>query len=365
MLVVTRSSRYMLLSLFVLAISACSFTSEKEDGYKGVYSSKAPKEYTLEMPPDLVAPDSSSALTIPGFSGGDSASDNTVLPRSSSGVRFVREGDVFWLEIKAKPEVLWVQLHNFFKELGFSFVTDNPENGLLETDWLENRINTPSGWFTSFISGLFSTGIKDKFRIRLERDDKENITRVFISHQGLSEESHSDWGSSDINISWKLRESDPDLEAEMLQRFLVYRGVAKAQAKKITSIKKQTDRAVFIEDKSTKTYRVEVNEIFPRTWRRISIALDRMGIVIEDRNRSKGVYYIKTTEGFTKVNDEDENWFASIFSSSSAGLQVASFQLKVDEIEAKTVISILNENGEPDTSKTGYFILKKLKEHLD
>ncbi len=362
MLAVTKSYKVFLLSVFILAVSACSSTPDSDDNYKGIYSSKTPKDYSLEVPPDLVEPDSSNALILPTLS--ERSEADLVLARSSSGVRFVREGDVFWLEIKGKPDQIWGQVRNFFKDLGFSFTIDSPVNGLLETNWLENRIDTPSGWFMSMLSKLGSTGIRDRYRIRLERSEKDDVTLMFITHQGLQEQSNSDWAGSDFSIVWEMRDSDPELEAEMLQRFLVFRGVAKVDAKQITAVKHIAERATLIEDKADKSYRIEVNEIFSRTWRRISIALDRMGLDIEDRNRSEGIYYIKTTEDFIKVNEEDKSWFASIFSSSDEAMQVAAFQLRVEEVDAKTVISIFDQSGERDKSKTGYFILKKIKDHL-
>jgi len=375
MLVVTKSYNIFLVGLFVFTLSACSSTTVEDDDYKGVYSTKKTSEHSLEVPPDLVAPDSSNALNIPGLSSSganfseysnlEPGSTNNILPKSSSGTRFVREGRTFWLEIDAKPDEIWTQARSFFMDLGFSFVRENPVNGLLETNWLENRFDVPTGWFSSLLSGLFSTGLMDKYRIRIERSDKDNVSLLFITHQGLKETSYGDLSETDFSIKWLPREADPELEAEMLQRFLVFRGVTKTQAKQLTMQKKNTEISKLIKDKSGNNYVIEVSEIFPRTWRRISIALDRMGLVVEDINRSKGLYYIKTTEDFIKNQDaKDKGWFASIFSAKDEPLKVEQYQLSVDEVENKTTINILNGSGEKDTSKTGYFILKKLQTQL-
>jgi len=374
MLVVKKSRNVVFLSVFIFGLSACSSTPSKDEGYKGVYSSKTSSSGpSLEVPPDLVAPESNNAMSIPSLSGSGSSyslysnsassSSSKVLPLSSSGIRFVRDGSVFWLEIKSKPDEIWGQARNFFKDLGFGFVREQPVNGVMETNWLENRFDVPTGWFASMLGGLFSTGLMDKYRVRIERSD-DDTSRLFITHQGLKEVSYGSWSESDYSIKWQPRESDPELEAEMLQRFLAFRGVDKAHAKQTVALGKSSERAKLIQDKSEKFYTVEVSEIFPRTWRRISIALDRMGLIVEDRNRSKGIYYIKTTDDFIKGDEEDKNWFASIFSSSESTLKVATYQLNVDDVDTKTIISIRNEAGEQDVSKTGYFILKKLQDYL-
>lgn len=374
MSIVTKSCNALLVGLFVFTLSACSSTTVVDDDYKGVYNTKKSTKHALEVPPDLVAPDSSNALNIPSLSGSGAnfseysnlgaGSGNNVLPKSAAGTRFVREGRSFWLEIESKPDEIWRQARSFFMDLGFSFVRENPVNGLIETNWLENRLDVPTGWFSSLLGGLFSTGLMDKYRIRIEHGDKDNVSLLFITHQGLKEVSYGNWSETDYSIKWQPRESDPELEAEMLQRFLVFRGVAKAQAKQLTSQKKNIEIAKLVKDKSGLNNIIEVNEIFPRTWRRISIALDRMGLVIEDRNRSKGIYYIKTTEDFIKGDSEDKSWLESIFTSKNEQLKIEPFQLSVDDVENKTIIGILNGSGEKDNSKTGYFILKKLQAQL-
>lgn len=376
MSVVTKSYQVFLLGLFFITISACSSTP-KDEGYKGIYDAKTTSDYSLEVPPDLTSPSSSNALIIPNvansgssfseYSNTRSTSSGGILPKSSSGVRFVRDGGLFWLEIESEPDEIWQQVRTFFMDLGFSFVTENPVNGLLETNWLENRFDVPTGWIASMLGGLFSSGTMDKYRIRIERTDKDNVSLLFITHQGLKEESAGGYYSeNDLAIAWLPRESDPELEAEMLQRYLAYRGIRKAQAKRIVSKSKSIDRAKLIKGKDDNSYVIEVSEIFPRTWRRISIALDRMGLVVEDRNRSQGIYYIKTTEGFVKGDRHgDSGWFASLFSSSSEHMQIAQFQLKVDDLDSKTRITILNDAEEQDKSKTGLFILEKLKAQLN
>jgi len=373
MSVVTKICNTFVVGIFVSLMLGCSSTSVIDDDYKGVYDTKKSSEGSLEVPPDLSAPDSSNALRVPSLSNtsvnfsdysnlGLDASGN-VLPKSTAGVRFVREGRSFWLEVHSKPDELWLQSRNFFKDLGFTFVSQNPVHGIIETEWLENRFDVPTGWFASLLGGLHSTGLMDKYRIRIERGNKDNVSLLFITHQGLKEKSYGAWSDADVTVKWEARESDPELEAEMLQRFLVFRGVAKAQAKRLTA-KNKNQMTKLIKDEVGNTKSIEVNEIFPRTWRRISIAMDRLGLIVEDRNRSKGIYYIKTTEDFIKGDSEDKSWFESIFGSSDKQLEIAAFQLSVDDLENKTVISLMNSSGGKDASQTGAFILKKLQEQL-
>jgi len=38
---------------------------------------------------------------------------------------------------------------------------------------------------------------------------------------------------------------------------------------------------------------LKVNDQFDRAWRRVGLALDRVGFVVEDRDRSRGLYYVR------------------------------------------------------------------------
>ena len=38
---------------------------------------------------------------------------------------------------------------------------------------------------------------------------------------------------------------------------------------------------------------VEVDEGFDRAWRRVGLALDRVGFTVEDRDRVNGVYFVR------------------------------------------------------------------------
>jgi outer membrane protein assembly factor BamC len=44
------------------------------------------------------------------------------------------------------------------------------------------------------------------------------------------------------------------------------------------------------------TLTLAVNDEFDRAWRRVGLALDRVGFVVEDKNRSNGVYFVRYTD---------------------------------------------------------------------
>lgn len=285
------------LVLTVFALSACSTTSD----YKGVYESAKTMD-SLQVPPDLNLPPSGegsgdAATYFSAYQQNISGHDNGQLLKNYQGMRFVRDGSEFWLEIHDSPDNVWNSLRAFFTRLGFKIVSEQPALGLMQTNYIKNLANIPSNWFLRTINKLSASGMMDSYRAHLEFDDAKKITRVFIAHQGLREVSSSD--NSDIKVGdtyWEVRPTDPELEVETLMRFMAFRGGDEMQARKIVAQAKAVIKATL--KQTSDGYVLQYNDAFARVWRLAGIALDRMGILIEDRNRSAGVYYMQLPDSF-------------------------------------------------------------------
>ena len=358
-----RSGKVLLVVAFVMLVSACSSSDER----RAVYDKRAHDTKSLELPPELSMPKSNQAMNVPligsdlttytAYSGQSDKNSQSVLPQAKS-VRFVRDGNMHWLEIKASTDVIWYELSKFFREAGFEITFQDPRIGIMETNWLENRADLPTNWFSKLLNKLYSTGLKDKYRIHIERANATN-TRVFIAHRGLEEVALTDSGSEVVETTWQPRASDPELEVEMLQRFLVYRGLTEDDAKSITARKTQLERAVLKDVDNN--YALQVNENFPRTWRRVGLALDRVGLMVEDRNRSAGLYYIQLTEEYREK--QKQGWFASLFASEQETLD-KELLLKVDDQGQYALVTVRNRKGSSLNAEATKQILSQLQVHL-
>ena len=347
------------LVLAVFALSACSTTSED---YKGVYE-RTKAINPLQVPPDLNQPPS-----------GDNASDAITsysvyqqslnsqakgqLLQHYQGMRFVRDGSQFWLEIHDSPNNVWQSLRGFFARLGFKIVSEQPALGLMQTNYKRNLANIPSNWFLRTISKLSSSGIMDSYRAHLEYDAAKQLTRVFIANQGLREVSSSD--GSDIKVDdtyWAVRPSDPGLEVEMLMRFMEYRGMGEKQAKQVVAQSEPVVAKASLKQTS-KGYVLQYNDAFARVWRLAGIALDRMGIQIDDRNRSAGVYYLQLPDTFQLDGR------TGFFSSSNKPSQTK-YLLTLEDKGDNTVISV-KPRGEvgKDFQQVAKKILSEIKNNL-
>ena len=93
--------------------------------------------------------------------------------------------------------------------------------GVLETNWAENRAKLPQDIIRrtlgKVLDSVYSTNEQDKFRARIERT-AQGTSEIYISHRGMEEVYTT---SAQDATKWQPRASDPELEAEMLQRLLV------------------------------------------------------------------------------------------------------------------------------------------------
>lgn len=359
--------RVVLVVTLLINLIACSSTPE----WKGVYSSeqKEVRASSLEVPPDLSEPNVTNNLSLPSIGAAGSTyssyantdyKGDKITPANPVGIKVIRDGATQWLEIDSTAEKLWPQFRVFFAQVGFEIKREDKQLGVIETNWLENRASLPTNWFSKLLSRISSTGIRDKYRARLEKTDKANVTRVFITHQGLKEHSAEELNS--IKIWWETRPSDPELEAEMYQRFLVFRDMSKKDAKKLVATNLESNRTLMIEKDNVQM--LQVKEGFARTWRRVGIALDRIGLLVDDRNRSEGLYYLSITEDFRDKSKEDDGWLAGLFSSKKVKLKDR-YLLSVSDETNQTLISISETTGAKADADFVKQLLTDLKAYLD
>ena len=353
--------------------------------YKSASTSTG-KTKSLEVPPDLTQlqrdsryalPDSANrgVATASGFNAQAAApasAASTAAPvaaKLTEEARVVRDGSQRWLVVKMAPEVLWPQVKEFWQDSGFLIAIENQETGVMETDWAENRAKIPEGFLRNTLGkaldSFYSTGERDKFRTRLERG-ADGTTEVYISHRGAQEVLT---GLEKERTVWTPRPADPELEAEFLSRLLTRLGVEKSRAQAVvaSAAPAEQTRARLSRASTGSSGVVEVDEPFERAWRRVGLALDRVGFTVEDRDRTKGVYYVRYVDQNQDANGKavEKGFFGRMFSSSKDDKAKAQrYQIAVKSATAGSQVSVLNSDGAPESSQTGNRILSLLTEQL-
>jgi outer membrane protein assembly factor BamC len=107
-----------------------------------------------------------------------------------------------------------------------------------------------------------------------------------------------------------------------------------------------------------------VAEPFDRAWRRVGLALDRVGFTVEDRDRSKGVYFVRYVDPATD-NKKNDGWLAKLaFWRTDEPAKAVQYQVIVKGAAADTQIQVLGKDGQPDTTGASKKILSLLYDQL-
>lgn len=344
------------LAALCMALAGCSGgTSNSRLDYK-----EAKPLPGLEVPPDLTAPVNTGLEEIPRIE-----SENggiRVLPRTAK-IHVRHDGTERWLRIDIPAEQLWPKLRDFWPTLGLELAMDKPKLGIMETAWAENRADTPNGFFARMVKKVFknaySADTRDKYRLRLE-PYKGGKVELFLTHYGLKEVIT---GQSDITpqTAWVVRPSDPELANEVMNRLVLFLGGGEKIAKEVRATPKEP-----VSRASLKGDVLIVKEGFARTWRLTGIALDRLGLVVDDRNRSKGLYYVsKINLNGDESVQQGKGLLADLFASGEKGQKGAlKRQIKVRGSGQTTRITVRDQSGNPDHSPAAKAILKHLQEAL-
>lgn len=376
----------------------------------------------LEVPPDLTSISTDETYSVPGgttyssYSQGQQATqqhEEKLLP-SPEGVRLEKAGSQRWLVVPAAPEKVWPIVREFWTELGFAVRVENLQTGVMETEWVDpadlikdeqgNYLDKFQGW----LDKLSALKNRQKFRTRIDRGSDEEVTEIYMSHRSISDvpddgkvrvrtvygEVETGYKNEDFKKNKGGSEAE-DLDAELLRRLMVKLGVAEQKSRSIIANPVQEKRASTTTDKSGIVTLV-LNDAFDRAWRRVGLALDRVGFLVEDRDRSKGMFYVRYSDlevdqpdgdkkglldklKFWGDDEEKPKQAAPAPKKEEKGVidklkfweddkekaaAAAQYRVRLDRGGDVTTVVVVDKDGKRDTSRTANRILNMLYEQL-
>ncbi|HXZ48039.1 MAG TPA: outer membrane protein assembly factor BamC [Usitatibacter sp.] len=386
--------RHTLPVVLALALAGCSwFGGSKTDNYKSASQARAAQP--LEVPPELSAPTADDRYSIPDPHSQTSYSEYSRETRSQAAeapagpavlppvkqAHVERDGNQRWLVVDGEPAKVWPQIRQFWIDNGFTLVREDPELGIMETDWHDDTTKIPQDWVRRtvgrWISGLYSTPRREKFRIRLERGVKPGTTEVYLSSRAV-EEIFTNVDQS--ATAWQPLPPDANLEAEMLTAMMMKLGgeetkVAAAApttevaaghpAPAVAPVAETQPSGAVLENAGAGP--LVVNDGFDRAWRRVGLALDRVGFTVEDRDRSKGLFYVRYIDPEAEAAAEKKKGIIDdiAFWRSKPKGPKPQYRIVVSDAGTNTShVQVQDSKGTTEESPTGKKILALLYEQL-
>lgn len=377
-----------------LLISGCSTVSEMTEDVlpdRSVdYKKQKIVERNLEIPPDLSRSGIENNLAVPGEANGGAATYSqyqnvapavrsqpvagspgaappAVLPKLGK-IQVQKNGDRRWLEVAAEPQQIWPRLVDFWRSNGILLVEEDPVAGVMKTDWIENRADIRRDLITKMMrniaDSLYSAATRDQYRVRLERGYSPGITEVYLTHRGMEEKLVTSTGSDVHSALWVPRPTDPELEATMLSKLTVHLGASEQQVQK--QLAQRVERQQISELRKARDGQAQllVHETFNRSWTMVGVALDRVGFLVEERDRKQGLYFVRYDD---PMKDQPKPGFLSklaFWRPDAPADRNTQYHIKVDSAGDGTQVTVLNAKDEPELSETGVRILTLIHEQL-
>ncbi|MFN3629910.1 MAG: outer membrane protein assembly factor BamC [Casimicrobiaceae bacterium] len=331
----------------------------------------------LEVPPDLTPPRYDERFRVTGvatLSGVTAASRSAALSGSGGvlpsvpGVRIERAGTERWLVVNAPPDVVFSRLREFWTSLNLNLVVDDPRIGIMETDWAENRARILDDPIRRTIGRVFenmySSGTRDKYRVRVERG-ANNTTEVYVAHRGMEEKNIG--SGTQPAFRWEPRRPEPEFEAEILNRMLVFLGTPRDAAQEVAQAAvaanaSRVDQATI--SGSGRDQKLIMNEGFDRAWRRVGVALDRVGFTVVDRDRTAGTYFVRYADPELLARGEPGFLDRLRFWSSSERATSEQYRIVVKENSGRSEVVVLSAQGVADENPVADRIIRLLYEQL-
>lgn len=381
------AARALIAGAIMVSLAGCGMIGSVVGGDKVDYKS-AKKASTLDVPPDLTQLQKDNRYSLPDTSQGVATASSYNAQRAgasgmagatgvvgiapttgvmpvNSAIRVERSGNQRWLVVKQTPEALWPKLKMFWEDSGFTLALDMQSAGIMETEWNENRAKIPQDFLRNTLGkvfdSLYSTGERDKYRTRLERLP-DGSTEIYISHRGTEEVFT---GSQKESTVWTARDNDPGLEAQFLARLMTQLGGSE-QAESKMAVAGAVVQPLHAKLMGSADARyLEVDDSFDRAWRRVGLSLDRVGFTVEDRDRVQGTYFVRYVDPEVPKPDGIFKRLLNFGSSSEKEVKSDRYRIAVKANEGSTSrVTVLNNEGKPDTTPTSGKILNLLLDQL-
>jgi len=349
--------RILLVFSCIAVISACSYVKEvfpdKRDEYK-----KSESLPDLEVPPDLTAEGINKSMSIPGGSSPTLSEYNqrrsNQYGNTAATTSTAQSGaDGQWLSVSGSASEIWPKLRIFFIDKGYDLDLDDAELGVLVTSWTDPA-NEGGGIY------------RNKFKVFSEAGSEPGNIILYISSTREEQVSRDD-GSTD----WIDQGSNINAAKQLIGELNIYlSGRQKSEDSSLadtgststaTSAAVSRKKAEMLNAGEGRMY-LTLPEEYTRAWRNTEVALERAGLLIDDKDQSKGLYAITY---FDSEGTRKKGWISKLAFWKGDGSEGKTYQISLTGVGDKTELLVLNKDGGWETNNDAGKILALIQDQFN
>lgn len=293
----------------------------------------------LDVPPDLstsrinddIAGSQNSTATYSEF---EEAANNPLASRYNlspdTKPALSGEGSKRHLIVPGDREAIWSQIVDFWSQKNMDITRKDIRIGLMDTE---------------------KSADDYAYRVRMERGDTSKTSSIYISA-----------ASGDDNVQ---------KNEAMLRQLADFLGVlyqeeqVKMEAVKQSQPETATVKATLMDDVGAQKA-LMVDQDFSDVWNRVGRVLDSKGFAVEDRDRSRGTYFVRYLDPLNEAKDKESGILSSLaFWKDDVDKTPGEFYyIKLISDAAKTKIVILDAKQVRTSSETAQRLLTLMQEQL-
>lgn len=339
-------------ALFIFGCSAIPSLDEVLPDKRKTYR-KSEDLPALEVPPDLTVTEGEYAAAIPSDEEANTLSE--FQRQRAAGTRKAIGGAVIgggqsegeqWLALQGTTADIWPQLRQFWQGKGYLMDLDDPELGVMETDWKEEGES------------------KHRFKIFAESGETGD-TIIFLSSE--KEEL--------LEGAWLTAGADIELEKKTIRKISLHfygtefedttsiadSGSSSSSGSTSSKPKPIRPKAEVLDVGDGKSY-LAIPQEFTRAWRDTAVVLERAGYFIQDKSQEKGMYNFLY---FKPKGEEKKSLLKKLKFWGDDEDEGTPYQLSLTGVGDKTEIIVMNEDGEWETGDDAGNILSTLKDQYN
>ncbi|MBB5425114.1 outer membrane protein assembly factor BamC [Paraburkholderia sp. JPY158] len=389
-------------------VAGCGTSSPTKIDYR---SDSRSKQVSLAVPPNMID-ETADQRSLPPQGGETSlstlkqvqaqapAGDVVAVVPPVQGIHIQRDGTESWLVIDNKsPDQAWPQIRRFWQEQGFLLVVDQRDKGVMETDWNETHAQINDGFIRNTLSkamgNSYVSSERNKFRTRLEAAPKGG-TYVFVSQKGMRE---AITGTNNESTQWQPKPNDPALEQEYLKRLMaslaraeagaggtqnaelspagtqIAPNAATAGAKSATAAVVAQNVALAAQPSTLDTdsanntsaqlssTELTLGEPYDRAWLRVGLALDRSNFTVDDRDVSRGLYFVRYVDP-KDMSSAEQGFWSQVFHGRKEKV-AKQYRVNVRAVTpSQTRVAVVDDKGQVDESSQAKQIMSLMAYQL-
>jgi len=389
-------------------VAGCGTSSPNKIDYK---SDSRSKQVSLAVPPNMID-ETSDQRSLPPQGGETSlstlkqvqaqapAGNSVVVVPPVQGMHIQRDGTESWLVLDNRtPDQAWPQIRRFWQEQGFLLVVDQRDKGVMETDWNETHAQINDGLIRNTLSkamgNSYVSSERNKFRTRLEAAPNGG-TYVFVSQKGMRE---AVTGANNDSSQWQPKPNDPALEQEYLKRLMASlaladsRGAAGTPNAELSPAGAQTaPNAATAGAKSAaaataaqnvvlaaqqpmpdpdaqntsaqfSSTELTLGEPYDRAWLRVGLALDRSNFTVNDRDATRGLYFVRYVDP-KDLSSAEQGFWSQVFHGKKEKV-AKEYRVNVRAVTPnQTRVAVVDDKGQIDDSQQAKQIMSLMADQL-